>query len=85
MAGRDPGHDRPGGYARYACFAADDLLEVPVGPSIEAARQALAPVLDGAIRLAPLITDRLPFTRYAEGIERLRAKTAIKILFEPWG
>ena len=49
-----------------------------------AAEKAYSLILDGKLKLAPLISGRLPFTRYAEGIERLRNKDAIKILFDPW-
>jgi threonine dehydrogenase-like Zn-dependent dehydrogenase len=49
-----------------------------------AAETARSFILDGRLRLAPLITDTLPFTRYAEGVARLRRKEAIKILFDPW-
>ena len=49
-----------------------------------AAETARRFILDGRLRLAPLITETLPFTRYAEGVARLRRKEAIKILFDPW-
>lgn len=42
-------------------------------------------ILEGKLKLAPLISGRLPFTQYAEGVERLRRKVAVKILFDPWG
>jgi len=48
-----------------------------------AAERALELVADGRLRLAPLVTHTLPFTRYAEGIELLRRKEAIKVLFTP--
>lgn len=50
----------------------------------EAAERALALVERGQLRLAPLVSDCLPFSRYAEGVERLRRKEALKILFDPW-
>ena len=48
-----------------------------------AAERALELVIDGRLRLAPLVTHTLPFTRYAEGVELLRRKEAIKVLFTP--
>lgn len=50
-----------------------------------AAEEAYGLILKGKLNLAPLISGRLPFTRYAEGVERLRTKEAVKILFDPWG
>jgi threonine dehydrogenase-like Zn-dependent dehydrogenase len=50
-----------------------------------AAGEAYALILEGKLKLAPLISGQLPFTRYAEGVERLRRKEAVKILFDPWG
>ncbi len=49
-----------------------------------AAETARRFILDGQLRLAPLISATLPFTRYAEGVEQLRRKAAIKVLFDPW-
>lgn len=49
-----------------------------------AAETALRLIIEGKLKLAPLITHTLPFTRYAEGVELLRKKQAIKILFDPW-
>jgi len=49
-----------------------------------AAETALRFIASGELRLAPLITHRLPFTRYAEGVDLLRRKAAIKVLFDPW-
>jgi 2-desacetyl-2-hydroxyethyl bacteriochlorophyllide A dehydrogenase len=49
-----------------------------------AAEEAYAMILAGKLNLAPLISQKLPFSRYAEGVERLRNKEAIKILFDPW-
>jgi len=49
-----------------------------------AAETALRLIIEGKLRLAPLITRTLPLTRYAEGVESLRRKAAIKILFDPW-
>ena len=50
----------------------------------EAAQQALQLVTDGELQLAPLVTHSMPFSRYAEGVELLRTKQAVKICFLPW-
>lgn len=49
-----------------------------------AAGRALQLALAGQLRLSPLITHRLPFTRYTEGVDLLRRKQAIKVCFDPW-
>ncbi len=49
-----------------------------------AAEEAYGLIMDGKLKLSPLVSERLPFTRYAEGVERLRTKKSIKILFDPW-
>lgn len=49
-----------------------------------AAESGLRFILTGQLKLNPLITQTLPFTRYAEAVELLRNKQAIKILFDPW-
>ena len=49
-----------------------------------AAERALSLVEDGTLRLAPLVTHTLPLNRYHEGVELLRRKEAIKVLFKPW-
>jgi threonine dehydrogenase-like Zn-dependent dehydrogenase len=49
-----------------------------------AAETALRFIIEGKLRLEPLMTHTLPFTRYTEGVELLRAKRAIKVLFDPW-
>ena len=49
-----------------------------------AAETALRLIVEGKLKLAPLITQTLPFTDYAKGVEMLRQKQAIKILFDPW-
>jgi threonine dehydrogenase-like Zn-dependent dehydrogenase len=51
----------------------------------QAAERALQLVLEGRVNLAPLSTHHLPLTRYAEGVELLRRKEALKIRFDPWG
>lgn len=50
----------------------------------KAAETALRFITEGKLRLDPLVTQTLPFTRYAEGVELLRQKKAVKILFDPW-
>lgn len=49
-----------------------------------AARRAMNLIATGKLDLAPLISARLPFSRYTEGIDRLRRKQALKICFLPW-
>lgn len=49
-----------------------------------AADRALEAIEQGAVDLAPLVTHRLPLSRYAEGVAKLRSLEAIKVLFEPW-
>lgn len=49
-----------------------------------AAETARRLIGEGSLRLAPLLTTTLPFTRYAEGVDLLRRKAAIKVLFDPW-
>lgn len=49
-----------------------------------AAEKALQLVLDGKLKLEPLATHELPLARYAEGVELLRAKEAVKVRFLPW-
>ena len=50
----------------------------------EAAVQAYDLIRKKKLLLAPLMSEKLPFARYAEGVERLRAKECVKILFDPW-
>jgi len=50
----------------------------------DAADRALQLILDGRIDLTSLATHALPLTRYAEGVELLRSKEAIKIRFLTW-
>lgn len=50
----------------------------------EAAKRALQLVTDGKLRLEPLVTHQLPLRCYAEGVELLRRKEAIKVAFLPW-
>jgi threonine dehydrogenase-like Zn-dependent dehydrogenase len=53
------------------------------GHSIEAARYAVSRIDDRRLDLAPLITHRLPLSRYEEGIDLLERQEAIKVLFLP--
>ena len=50
----------------------------------EAAQRALALVTAGQLNLRSLVTHTLPLARYAEGVELLRRKEAIKVAFLPW-
>ncbi|MGH7454933.1 MAG: zinc-dependent alcohol dehydrogenase [bacterium] len=49
----------------------------------QAGEQALKLILDGQLKLAPLVTHHLPLSRYAEGVQLLRQKQTIKICFHP--
>ncbi|MGH7491658.1 MAG: zinc-dependent alcohol dehydrogenase [bacterium] len=49
-----------------------------------AADRALQLVLQNKLRLAALLSRKMPLRSYAEGVARLRDKKAIKILFDPW-
>jgi threonine dehydrogenase-like Zn-dependent dehydrogenase len=49
-----------------------------------AAERALALIAAGGLDLTPLVTHRLPLTRYTEGVALLRDREAIKVLFLPW-
>ena len=48
-----------------------------------AAETALARIVEGDLKLAPLITKTLPLERYAEGVALLREQKAIKVCFIP--
>jgi threonine dehydrogenase-like Zn-dependent dehydrogenase len=50
----------------------------------QAAKQALQLVLAGQLDLSPLVTHTLPLSQYAEGVELLRSKEALKVCFLPW-
>jgi threonine dehydrogenase-like Zn-dependent dehydrogenase len=50
----------------------------------QAAEQALRLILEGQLKLAPLATHTLPLNRYADGVELLRTRKAIKVRFLPW-
>ncbi len=48
-----------------------------------AAEKALAQIVAGKLKLAPLITKTLPLERYADGVELLRQQKAVKVCFTP--
>lgn len=50
----------------------------------KAAETALQMIVDGDLKLAPLVTQTMSFRDYEKGVELLRQKKAIKILFDPW-
>jgi 2-desacetyl-2-hydroxyethyl bacteriochlorophyllide A dehydrogenase len=50
----------------------------------KAAETALQMIIDGSLKLAPLVTQKMSFRDYADGVQLLRNKKAIKILFDPW-
>ena len=54
------------------------------GHSREAAEYAVGLMAAGKLDLTPLVTHQLPLERYAEGIDLLEQRQAIKICFRPW-
>lgn len=46
---------------------------------------ALSLIASGQVRLAPLLSARLPFTRYADGVALLLRREALKVLYVPGG
>lgn len=50
----------------------------------KAAETALQMIVDGDLKLSPLVSQTMPFREYEKGVELLRQKKAIKILFDPW-
>lgn len=52
--------------------------------NVAAARQALDLIAAGKLDLTSLVSARLPFTRYLEGIAMLKRQEAMKIAFLPW-
>jgi threonine dehydrogenase-like Zn-dependent dehydrogenase len=54
------------------------------GHSRSAADYAVSLIDRGALNLAPLVTHRLPLSRYEEGIDLLERQEAVKVLFLPW-
>jgi threonine dehydrogenase-like Zn-dependent dehydrogenase len=66
-------------------FRHGDLVLVGYpGHSREAAEYALSRIVEGKLDLSPLVSERLPLTRYNEGVERLMSQEAIKICFVPF-
>lgn len=55
------------------------------GHSRESAEYAVGLIREGKLKLAPLVTHRLPLERYGEGIDLLESYQAIKVCFLPWG
>lgn len=49
-----------------------------------AAETALRFIIEGQLNLKPLITHTFSFSQYAEAVELLRQKKAIKVMFDPW-
>jgi threonine dehydrogenase-like Zn-dependent dehydrogenase len=54
------------------------------GHSRESAGYAVALIEAGKLDLAPLVTHVLPLERYADGIDLLETRQAIKVCFKPW-
>lgn len=54
------------------------------GHTREAAETALRLVEAGRLDLAALVSRRMPFSQYEEGVALLRQKEAVKIGFDPW-
>jgi threonine dehydrogenase-like Zn-dependent dehydrogenase len=50
-----------------------------------AAETAYAAVEAGQLDLSSLISTTLPMSDYITGVDLLREKKAIKVLFDPWG
>ncbi len=68
----------------FAQWASGVALLGYAGHNRGAAERALKLVVDGQLHLEPLVTHQLPMSRYAEGVELLRHKQAIKVAFLPW-
>ncbi len=54
------------------------------GHSRESAEYALDLIRQGKLDLAALVTHRLPLERYAEGVDLLEQRQAVKVCFLPW-
>jgi len=50
----------------------------------KAAETALQMIIDGNLKLAPLVTETMSFRDYSKGVDLLNQKRATKILFDPW-
>jgi L-iditol 2-dehydrogenase len=68
-------------------FSALYHRELTIAASYSATPAALREALDllatGAVRVAPLITHRLPLDAFAEGVRLQRSGEAIKVIFQP--
>jgi threonine dehydrogenase-like Zn-dependent dehydrogenase len=53
------------------------------GHSRAAAEYAVGLMAQGALDLAPLVTHKLPLSRYSEGIDLLESQEAVKVCFYP--
>lgn len=61
-----------------------DLRIDPAGPrTVEGARYAAELLTSGAVQVDDFIGDLEPMERYAEGVQRLIDKRAVKIGFDP--
>lgn len=69
-------------YAYAPLHAGLHLVGYP-GHSKSAAVYALERIVAGDLDLRPLVTCRLPLSRYAEGVDLLRRQEAIKIAYVP--
>lgn len=54
------------------------------GHSRESAEFAVQLIAQRRLDLSPLVTHKLPLSRYGEGIDLLEKQQAIKVCFEPW-
>jgi threonine dehydrogenase-like Zn-dependent dehydrogenase len=54
------------------------------GHSRESAKYAVELIRKGHLKLAPLVSHRLPLERYGEGIDLLERQEATKVCFLPW-
>lgn len=52
--------------------------------NVGAAQRALDLIVNEKLDLQPLVSTTLPFSRYGEGVEMLKNKKAVKVLFDPW-
>jgi threonine dehydrogenase-like Zn-dependent dehydrogenase len=60
-----------------------NILSSAKGPTWEDTNFVLGLWRRKLLDMAPLVTTKLPFSRYAEGVEMLMARKAIKIGFQP--
>jgi threonine dehydrogenase-like Zn-dependent dehydrogenase len=50
----------------------------------KAAETSLQMIIDGTLKLSPLVSEKMSFRDYSKGVDLLHQKKAIKILFDPW-